>query len=156
MIYEDAFGAEDTRSYISQMIYNSNLLWIIRNSPIEYNLKVTDSLCNATALEPGHVLMSSIALTWRCYLWWPSKSPPSRKPSNKGWAQGTYMHTHLPLRHRCTKTQHCACQRMPFHFSIHTFSLYQIKIKIKKRLYWHDCIQYNFAKACLHKIYKHN
>src|SRR4029434_2621527 len=21
-----------------------------------------------------------------------------------------------------------------------------------KRLYWHDCIQYNVAKACLHKI----
>src|SRR4029434_6776804 len=32
----------------------------------------------------------------------------------------------------------------------------QIKIKIQKRLYWHDCIQYNIAKACLHKMYNHN
>ena len=47
----------------------------------------------------------------------------------------------------------------------HTYSILSLSLSLslsiqfkfnQKRLYWHDCIQYNVAKACLHKMYKHN
>ena len=37
-----------------------------------------------SVLVPGPALMSSIALISRCCLWWPSRSPPSRRHSSNG------------------------------------------------------------------------
>ena len=43
------------------------------------------SFCFVPAPGLGRALMSLIVSMWRCSLWWPNRSPPSRKLCNNEW-----------------------------------------------------------------------
>lgn len=46
-----------------------------------------------TVLEPGRVLMSSTALTWRYFLWWLNRLPVSKKHNRPEWVR-VHTQTH--------------------------------------------------------------
>ena len=93
-------------------------------------------------------------------------------PSQDG-AERVWMPVWVPPRgervhwqpHKCWEQVRCLffgmmrdsnARPLPCFSSLFLFLNFQFISIQFKRLYWHDCIQYNVAIACLHKMYKHN
>lgn len=93
------------RGHQSPFVFISSLLWlpvcghITSRSSWTFGCKFAPVWCSwllsfflpCPALVPGLALMSSTALISRCCLWWPSRSPPSRKHSSRGYVRNLWM-----------------------------------------------------------------
>lgn len=93
------------RGHQGPFVFTSSLLWlpvcghITSRSSWTFGCKFAPVWCSwllsfflpCPALVPGLALMSSTASISKCCLWWPSRSPPSRKHSSRGYVRNLWI-----------------------------------------------------------------
>lgn len=93
------------RGHQGPFVFTSSLLWLpvcghtTSRSSWTFGCKFAPVWCSwllsfflpCPALVPGLALMSSTASISKCCLWWPSRSPPSRKHSSRGYVRNLWM-----------------------------------------------------------------